>query len=203
MVISCLSEYLGVDYRDRFQSGDRNQQSESVLLQAIIAPFSMSQVHEYIEQYVSVQKPLWEVDEYKEALELIPSLGELVKNPFLMSLSLDVLPRMVDPRKDLSATRITRMALYDQFIEHWLERGKKRLGEKNLSLQARAVFEGLTDEGFPQHGTDYLKRLSVAIYREQGGQPIITYSRYKDETHGKLCSSVERKKSSYCAKHVL
>jgi len=186
MVISCRSEYIGVDYRDRFQPGNRNQRSDTSLLQeAVITPFSMDQVQDYIGQYVSVHRPLWEADEYKKALDLIPGLKELVRNPFLMSLSLEVLPRMVDPVHDLSATHITRVALYDQFIEHWMERGKKRLGEKNLSPQARAAFESLSDEGFKQNGIDYLKRLSVAIYKEQGGQPIVRYSRYKDENSWK------------------
>jgi len=40
----------------------------------------------------------------------------------------------------------------------------------------------LTDEGFTRNGIDYLKRLSAAIYREQGGQPIVSYSRHKDES---------------------
>jgi len=182
MVISCRSEYLGVDYRDRFQPGDRNERSETTLLQeAAITPFSIEQVQDYIIQYVTVHRPLWGAAEYEKALDLIPSLKELVKNPFLMSLSLEVLPRMVDPGQDLSGTRINRMALYDQFIEHWMERGKKRLGERKLSPQARAAFESLSDEGFTRNGIDYLKRLSVAIYKEQGGQPIVTYSRYKDE----------------------
>jgi len=182
MVISCRSEYLGVDYRDRFQPGDRNDRPETTLLQeAAITPFSMEQVQDYITQYVTVYRPLWGTEEYEKALDLIPSLKGLVKNPFLMSLSLEVLPRMVDPGQDLSGTRITRMALYDQFIEHWMERGKKRLGEKRLSPQARAAFESLSDEGFTRNGIDYLKRLSMAIYKEQGGQPIVTYSRYKDE----------------------
>ena len=182
MVISCRSEYLGVDYRDRFQPGDRNSLPGAQLFQeAVITPFSMIQVEDYITQYVSVHRPLWEAREYKKALDLIPSLKELVKNPFLMSLSLEVLPRMVDPGQDLSVTHITRMALYDQFIEHWLERGKKRLGEKNLSPQSRSAFESLIDEGFTRNGIDYLKRLSVAIYKEQSGQPIVSYSRYKDE----------------------
>jgi len=182
MVISCRSEYLGVDYRDRFQPGDRNNRSGTTLFQeAVITPFSLDQVQDYIDQYVSVHRPLWEADEYKKALEVIPSLKELVKNPFLMSLSLEVLPRMVDPGQDLSTTRITRVQLYDQFIEHWLERGKKRLGEKNLSPQARAAFESLTGEGFTQNGIYFLKNLSAAIYKNQGGQPIVGYSRYKDE----------------------
>ena len=149
VVISCRSEYLGIDYRDRFQPGDRNDRSQSPLFQeAVITPFSTKQVQDYITQYVAVHRPLWEAIEYKNALDLIPSLKELVKNPFLMSLSLEVLPRMVDPGQDLSGTRIARVALYDQFIEHWLERGKKRLGEKKLSPQARAAFESLIDEGF-------------------------------------------------------
>ncbi|KAK3813320.1 MAG: WD40-repeat-containing domain protein [Benniella sp.] len=186
MVISCRSEYLGIDYRDRFQPGDRNRQSESSLFkEAVITPFSMSQVQDYITQYVSVYRPLWEVNEYMKSLELIPSLKELVKNPFMMSLSLEVLPRMVNPGQDLSATQITRTALYDQFIEHWLERGKKRLGEKNLGPQAKSAFESLIDEGFTRNGIDYLKKLSVAIYKEQDGQPIVTYSRYKDENSWK------------------
>ena len=186
MVISCRSEYVGIDYRDRFQPGDRDRQTESSLFQeAVITPFSLDQVQNYITQYVSVHRPLWKVDEYRKSLRLIPSLKELVKNPFLMSLSLEVLPRMVDPGQDLSATDITRMALYDQFIEHWLERGKRRLGEKNLSPQSRSAFESLSDEGFTRNGIDYLKKLSVAIYKEQGGQPIVTYSRYKDENSWK------------------
>jgi hypothetical protein len=182
MVISCRSEYIGVDYRDRFQPGDRNNRSEESLMQeAVITPFSLDQVQDYIEEYVSVHRPLWEADQYKKALDLIPSLKELVKNPFLMSLSLEVLPRMMDPGQDLSSTQITRVELYDQFIEHWLERGKKRLGEKNLNSQARAAFENLTGEGFTQNGIHFLKKLCVAIYKNQGGQPIIGYSRYKDE----------------------
>ncbi|KAG0245731.1 hypothetical protein BGX31_006405 [Mortierella sp. GBA43] len=182
LVISCRSEYVGVDYRDRFQPGDRNQRPEPGQFQeAVMAPFELNQVENYIDQYVTLHRPLWEAKEYKEALNLIPSLKELVKNPFLMSLSLEVLPRMVDRGQDLSATRVTRVALYDHFIEHWLERGKKRLGEKNMSPQARAAFESLSDEGFTPNGIDFLKKLSVEIYKRQNGQPIVRYSRYKDE----------------------
>jgi len=182
MLISCRTEYLGTDYRDRFQPSDRNMTIETDSLQeAIVTPFSVDQVEAYINQYVSIHQPLWEAKEYKQALDQIPSLKDLVRNPFLMSLSLEVLPRMMDPGQGLSATRITKVALYDQFVEHWFERGKKRLGEKALGPQARAAFENLSDEGFTKNGINFLKKLSVAIYVEQDGQPIIEYSRYKDE----------------------
>ncbi|KAG0199062.1 WD_REPEATS_REGION domain-containing protein [Mortierella sp. GBA43] len=61
MIVSCRSEYLGVDYRDRFQPGDRNRPSESGKFQeAVITPFSEDQVNDYIKQYVSVHQPLWD-----------------------------------------------------------------------------------------------------------------------------------------------
>ena len=181
MVISCRSENLGVDYRDRFQPGDGNRRSGASWFQeAIIAPFSVDQVQDYIDQYVKVSRPEWDASDYNRALNMIPSLKELVKNPFLMSLSLEVLPRMVDSRTNLSANQITRVTLYDLFIEHWLERGKKRLGEQNLNPRARSAFESLTNEGFTRSGVNYLKKLSAAIYKEQRGQPIVTYSRLTD-----------------------
>ncbi|KAF9350184.1 hypothetical protein BGX34_001373 [Mortierella sp. NVP85] len=128
-----------------------------------------------------MHQPLWEAKDYKQALDLIPSLKELAKNPFLMTLSLEVLPRMVDPGEHLSTTHITKVGLYDQFVEHWLERGKRRLSEKELAPQSKATFENLVDEGFTRHGIYFLKKLVVAIYKEQDGKPIVEYSRLKDE----------------------
>jgi hypothetical protein len=87
VVISCRTEYIGNDYRDRFQPGDRNRQSDSLLFQeAVMAPFSLDMVHAYIQQYVSVHQPLWQTNDYKQALDLIPNLKDLMKNPFLMTL---------------------------------------------------------------------------------------------------------------------
>jgi len=182
MVISCRSEYLGDDYRDRFQPGDRNKQSDSSLFQeAVISPFSIDQVHAYIHEYVLLHEPLWQTEDYKNALKHIPSLKDLVKNPFLMTLSLEVLPRMVDPGQQMSTARVTRVGLYDHFVEQWLERGKKRLGEKDMSRQMKAMFERLSAEGFTVNGIGYIKKLAAAIYREQDGHPVVEYSQLVDE----------------------
>ncbi|KAF9344911.1 hypothetical protein BGX34_005228, partial [Mortierella sp. NVP85] len=160
----------------------RNKKSDPSLFQeAVITPFTLDQVHTYIKQYVSVRQPLWRVSDYVEALEHIPSLKELVKNPFLMALSLEVLPRIVDPGQNLSTTRVTRVTLYDHFVEQWLERGKKRLGEKDLPPQSKSAFERLSAEGFTLNGIGYLKRLAIAIYKEQDGHPVVEYSQLNDE----------------------
>ncbi|KAF9351705.1 hypothetical protein BGX34_000412 [Mortierella sp. NVP85] len=182
MVVSCRSEYLGDDYRHRFQPEDRNKQSDSSLFQeAVISPFSIDQVHAYIHEYVMLYQPLWQANDYKQALEHIPSLKELVKNPFLMALSLEVLPRMVDPGQQLSTASVTRVRLYDHFVEQWLERGKKRIGEKEMSPQFKATFEKLSAEGFTVNGIGYMKKLAVAIYKEQHGHPVVEYSQLVHE----------------------
>lgn len=182
VIISCRTEYLGTDYQDRFKPIDRNGSPDSSLFQqAIITPFSYDQVNSFIDQYVSRVQPLWRTEDYKQALKLIPSLGDLVKNPFLITLSLEVLPRMVDPGQISSTAHITRVGLYDQFVQHWLERGKKRLGEQDLGPDAGRAFDSLCDEGFTLHGIEFIKRLATKVYKEQDGQPTISYSRLKDE----------------------
>jgi predicted NACHT family NTPase len=67
MVISCRSEYIGADYQDRFQPGDRNQLSKAQFREAVFIPFSTSQVDDYIDQYASLFQPLWKAEEYKQA----------------------------------------------------------------------------------------------------------------------------------------
>ncbi|KAF9909407.1 hypothetical protein BX616_011186, partial [Lobosporangium transversale] len=181
MVISCRSEYLGIDYRDRFQPMGRNHQADAGLFQeAVIVPFSEAQIDEYIKQYVAAMDLMWGVDDYQQALKMIPSLRELVKNPFILSLSLEVLPRMVDPHQDVSKTQIKRVTLYDKFVELWLERGKKRLSEIIVS-EDKSIFRILCDEGFAQNGIMYLTDLAVAIYKHQDGNPMVDYSPSRDK----------------------
>ena len=182
MVISCRSDYLGSDYRDRFRPGDRNQLFDSSLFQeAVMMPFSINQIQAYIQQYVSLHRPPWRVGDYEETFKRIPSLTELSENPFLLSLSLEVLPRMVDSGPHLSNTQVTRLMLYDHFIEQWFERSKERLEKMELLPQRKAAFERLSAEGLAPNGIEYLKRFAVAIYEEQDGRPVVEYSQLLDE----------------------
>ncbi|KAF9276905.1 hypothetical protein BGZ68_009660, partial [Mortierella alpina] len=186
MVISCRSEHLGHDYKDRFQPSTDNDTSHGAgsnqLQEAVIIPFSTDQIHDYIHRHVADVKPPWRAKSYITALENTPNLMDLIKNPFLLRLSMDVLPGFVDVDKiqELSNANITRVGLYDRFVEHWLERGKKRVGNQDLSRRGRAAFDSLVDEGFTANGIDFLKRLAAAIYKEQAGHPIVEYSRFKD-----------------------
>ncbi|KAG0362164.1 hypothetical protein BGX24_005186 [Mortierella sp. AD032] len=185
LVISCRSQYLGSDYRSRFQpTGDRYQQPMADLFQeAVITSFSRSQIEQYVKQ--SVQKvpsyavdtsqPSWMVADYMEKLSKIPELIELVANPFLLTLALKALPKAVRSAQDLSTIRLTRVSLYDSYIEQWLYTDKLRLEDSTLSTETRVALDELLDADFIQVGVNLQKDLAAAIFKHQEGTPVVQY----------------------------
>ncbi|KAF9115627.1 Transducin (beta)-like 1 X-linked receptor 1, partial [Mortierella sp. 14UC] len=149
--ISCRSEYIGSDYRGRFQPpvSDTLQPAVSLFQEAVIAPFSTDQILLYIDQYViSSSNPQGTPQEYVDKLNGIPGLMELVQNPFLLTLALESLPKVVgNNEQDLDKAQISRVTLYDKFIEQWLEIGKQRLQESPLTPQEHTLFYRLLDDG--------------------------------------------------------
>ncbi|KAK3834390.1 MAG: hypothetical protein JOS17DRAFT_43449 [Linnemannia elongata] len=130
LVISCRSQYLGQDYRDRFVphgGGHYTHSGVDLFQEAVIAPFSTEQIQDYVTQYVSLEPRTWCTEDYMDKLTTIPNLMDLVKNPFLLSLALESLPGVVEGKQDLSTIRITRAQLYDTFVEHWSNVNKRRL----------------------------------------------------------------------------
>ncbi|KAF9402550.1 hypothetical protein BGX21_009705, partial [Mortierella sp. AD011] len=181
MVISCRAEYTGADYKNHFQPTDRNNRENSDLFQeAILSPFNKDQTDDYIDQYVFSRKLLWKAEDYRRALEQILSLQDLVTNPFLLKLAMDVLPQLLDKNSEFSRARITRLKLYDEFIAQWIARGQKRLFDMDLSPRDREAFKMLSDSGFNQLGIAYLKDLSAEIYKHHEGNPVVEYLERRD-----------------------
>ncbi|KAF9972953.1 Transducin (beta)-like 1 X-linked receptor 1, partial [Modicella reniformis] len=171
MVIGCRSEYLGSDY----------QLQPELFQQAVIMPFSADQVQDYINQHMSAHKTLWEMHHYILALDQIPGLKDLAKNPLLLSLAMEVFSQMTNPGRHILMSRFIKVRFYDHLAENWFERSQKRLEKQDLSPQAREAFEMLTADGFTLNGVNYMKELAVAIYKNQGGNTVVKYSRFKDE----------------------
>ncbi|KAF9346812.1 hypothetical protein BGX26_001675, partial [Mortierella sp. AD094] len=181
MVVSCRTEYTGIDYKECFRPVARN--SAPILRQyqeAIVKPFNEDQIQDYIDQFVSLNKSSWESIDYQKALWAIPNLRDLVRNPFLLKLAMEVLPALVGEKRQFSSTRITRIGLYDEFLAQWIKRNQIRLREMELSQHHQEVFKRLSDSGFKEQSTQYLKALSTAIFDNQDGNPLIIYSDYRD-----------------------
>ncbi|KAF9281249.1 hypothetical protein BGZ88_011726, partial [Linnemannia elongata] len=112
MVISCRTQFLGQEYRSRFMpegSSHYTRQATDLFHEAVIAPFTKEQIKDYVEQYVPLEPRTWTTKDYMDKLTTIPNLMDLVKNPFLLSLSLEALPGVTEGHQDLSAIKITRV----------------------------------------------------------------------------------------------
>ncbi|GJJ67817.1 hypothetical protein EMPS_00163 [Entomortierella parvispora] len=187
MIISCRTEYLPTDYQGRFDPGDEGtEEGQSLFQQAVVSPFNDIQIYKYMEKYVDQNNLLWKLSDYLRVMEKIPSLQELVKNPYLLSIALEVLPRLADPGQDIEAEKITRVRIYDEFMALWLERGRKKFEEdKELSHEQKKAFQSLCNDGFVQSGMDFIRDLAVAIFEKQHGKTTVEYSKKIDKGYWK------------------
>src|SRR5690606_38982649 len=123
----------------------------------------------------------WQSGHFMEAFESVPNLLDLVKNPFLLTLTLTALPDVVSPDRlqDLKQVKITRVALYDHFLVEWIRRGKTRLVNHELSAESKNAFKKLSDD-FEKNCTSFLKKIVRSIYKEQSGRPVVDYQLSSD-----------------------
>ncbi|UUM22244.1 pentapeptide repeat-containing protein [Mycoavidus sp. SF9855] len=185
MVISCRSEYLGQGqgYRKWFQPDQYRQGEARSFQEAVIEPFSGEEQNWYLEKYVERNQPIWSAQQFKEALEQ-PHLKELVSNPFLLRVVLEVLPYIKNEGKSRSAIQL-RMDLYNQFVRQWFERNEQRLILRDLTENKREIFREMCDEGFAEHGIDFVEDLAVHLYVKNAGNPVVEYSSLKDKGNWK------------------
>ncbi|KAF9899544.1 hypothetical protein EC991_008628 [Linnemannia zychae] len=184
LVITCRSQYLGPDYLGKFvpTMTDRYHPTSDILFQeAVITPFSKDQVEGYVGQYVPLESRTWVKKDYMDKLVAIPSLIELVKNPFLLSLCLEALPRIVQDKTDLSRLRVTRVQLYDNFVQQWSEVNKSRIEGQELDKETQLAFNNLLEFGFEKYSVEFQVKLAAAIFREQEGRPVVDYINMKDK----------------------
>ncbi|KAF9902583.1 WD_REPEATS_REGION domain-containing protein [Linnemannia zychae] len=185
VVISCRTQYLGAHFQGRFQPSTEHYSCHTVerFQQATLAPFSKIQIQQYVKQYVKQSShektPVWTFDDYMDKFRRIPHLLDLVSNPFLLTLALEALPALVDTHDDLESITVTRVALYDNFVDRWLEAGQARL-EHSLPSEARTEFQQLVDDGFAQQGITFAMGLAEAIYKNQRGISVVQYSDLAD-----------------------
>ncbi|KAF9152582.1 WD_REPEATS_REGION domain-containing protein [Linnemannia schmuckeri] len=163
VIISCRTQYLGPVYLDRFVPNLR------------IATPKPTLVEDYVARYVPLERRPWVTEDYMLMLTTIPNLMELVKNPFLLTLTLEALPGVTKDKKELSNIQITRVQLYDHFVNEWLGVNMRRLRDNTLNDDEREMLEHTIEKGFTSLGVDYPKRLALAIFDRHDGNPLVQY----------------------------
>ncbi|KAG9062251.1 hypothetical protein KI688_006583 [Linnemannia hyalina] len=189
LIITCRTLRLSPDYRDLFAPqgvGHYARRTLDFYEEAVIAPFSKVQIESYVDQYVRLKPRTWTTHEYMDKLTTIPNLLDLVRNPFLLSLSLEALPGVTKGKQDLLTIRITRIHLYDKFVHHWMDVNKQRLQGNTLSEEDSVALEQLKEADFISMGIDYSTRLAAAIFEMQDGKPVVKYIDIKDRNTWKV-----------------
>ncbi|KAG0319560.1 hypothetical protein BGZ99_005021, partial [Dissophora globulifera] len=184
LVITCRSEALDEDYLYRFlpdERGSYGRTGRDLFQGAVILPFTKNQIESYIEQYVSLE-PQSQEQGYMDILTSIPGLIDMVSNPFLLTLALDTLPQIAQDEQDGSRPQISRVELYDFFVENWLEVNMQKLLDSKLSKENREAAYELVDFGVVRKGIEYSKLLSTAIFeeQEQDGQSAVESTEFSD-----------------------
>lgn len=116
-----------------------------------------------------------------EKLTTIPGLIGLVQNPFLLTLALGALPTVVEGKHDISKIRISRVHLYDSFVNHWTSANRRRLQSLKLCLDEQRVLDELLDDGFELNVIRFQVDLAAAIFQEQEGKPLVSYYPKRDK----------------------
>ncbi|KAG0277815.1 hypothetical protein BGZ97_009840, partial [Linnemannia gamsii] len=104
---------------------------------------------------------------------------ELVKNPFLLMLSLKTLPSVYKDIPDVTTVKATRLMLYDRFIDQWIQVSQRRM-QHHLHMRSpdmQSKFDELVTEGFSEAVMSYAKNLAVHIVTRHDNNPFVLYSR--------------------------
>ncbi|KAF9945606.1 hypothetical protein BGZ72_001178, partial [Mortierella alpina] len=193
LIISCRTTYTSANCLHQFLPLPIDCYSPPTVhlfQQAVIVPFSEGQIKDYVDQFVRDTelhrslgvRSVWSTAEYMDKLTRIPNLLALVKNPFLLNLSLRSLPvAFKDDLDPSTVTKMSRLKLYGIFIDEWLEVNRHRLLSMNHSEATAKKLNELIEAGFNQIAIDYLENLAKAIYEKQAGKSVVKYVHRDDK----------------------
>eukprot|EP00960_Hanusia_phi_P022915 677001-Hanusia_phi.AAC.1 len=167
VVIACRSDYL--------QGGEGSEalflqpKSRGVALETVwVCPLEMSNkalVDRYIDHYVSEYEHGWDKEDYERALASIPELGEIIRTPFVLKVTLSALPGLFDRRAKHSDLKVTRHNLYKEYAKQWSDREWDKADSRSEIMQKLAAL-GLDDENYRVHYLEASKLLAKEMLLE-------------------------------------
>ncbi|KAF9923110.1 hypothetical protein FBU30_006780 [Linnemannia zychae] len=193
MVITCRNIFLPSDYKGQFLPLDYNyyhDTSDDFYEEATIGPLSESNIRNIIQQYIQClvsPKPgnyfcsrptpakkdplkLSTVDEYWDALSVVPGMLELAGSPLLLWLALRYLPTLSKPElnpADREKIKATKLLLFNYFTTTWAGYNKKRLHSAVLTEDEAQAFAVLRDVGFEDSVICFMIDLARDIVTER------------------------------------
>ncbi|GJJ69947.1 hypothetical protein EMPS_02296 [Entomortierella parvispora] len=194
MVISCRTQYLTRGYQTSFAPqqdavAHLDLPSNELFMEAVIVPFKLDQIKDYVEQYTASREPgdnepRRTTEQYLEQMETVNDLMDLVKNPFMLKTALEILPSVAS-----TTSQITRVELYDSFVNFYfrneLDRLKEQLSRGKMGAARLAAFQEMEPLNFTDLCIDFSKRLAAAIVGQGEEIYSVEYGSLADSTSWK------------------
>jgi len=119
VIISCRNQYLtGIpNYRRLFTSN--GSLIDPTFSEVTLAPFDSKQIESFVKHYIDKGRApdkSWTVDKMMTLIRTVPNVTELVQTPFILSMVVEVLPKM-------PPSGLTELKLYEQFIFQLIDKG--------------------------------------------------------------------------------
>lgn len=136
IIVTCRTE--AIPSPDLFVPVIGGKPKRTLLRELYIAPFSITQIDQFIQKCIDIGDTEWkQVALYSEQLERIQGLKDLVQNPFILKIITDTLPEIIAQAMQDKKDQITlrRYALYQAFIDEWLQKGFTRAKKQFTELK--------------------------------------------------------------------
>lgn len=135
VIVACRSDYEPIrdkHYHKYFVPSPDGRMDYDIFEEYTVVPFSEHQIESYIKKYLEAQpKSQWnDVEEWMHQINLIPGVRNIIQNPFLLMLTMDVLPDIVEKYKNKSGkdrVEFQKTSLLDAFMEKWFLREEAKL----------------------------------------------------------------------------
>ena len=158
LVVENILYYID-NYKFYFTPYHGEKVQQGLYDEIVIKPFNSNQIQAYVNQYIKSQEVPWkEPERYQKAIEEIAGLKDLIKTPFMLKLTMQVLPQIFEKysrENTLERKRITQAALYDVFIEQWFIR---------QALKLKIAKHIKEDENIKPEFWEYAKELAQAMH---------------------------------------
>ncbi|CAL5990305.1 Pentapeptide_repeats-containing protein [Hexamita inflata] len=135
-IFTCRSSHLVGDpsYYKYFISSKFDK--STAFQEVILVHFDDQQINDYLERFVqkSQAKLAWDWKIYRTHVDTILGLRELVQNPFILSMIVTVLPKLVSKRTaSKNLEKLISLDLYEEFVKQWFEKEEEKMITNNVA----------------------------------------------------------------------
>ena len=152
-----------IDYQRLFYTRDPFSLSVSDTFKELyLQPFTEEDIDEYLKAFVIKKQSTiiigeeeaeesfsanWEWTVYRDKLNQISPLSALAKNPFVLSILVQALPRIIQEAEKANGGYVyTRERVYHAFVQDWLERQARRIWRNEVQREM-LLAAGLNNAG--------------------------------------------------------